>query len=119
MGSLLVLDYTPMPIRRETLTAARGGGIPVCMSMCSWRTRCPRCFHAPQRSENDRGLDSDFDGVDSTPRGMEDVSKLPDLVRELAHRGYSEEDLEKILGGNVLRVMRQVEQFAQQMKTAH
>jgi membrane dipeptidase len=58
------------------------------------------------------GLGSDFDGVDSIPRGMEDVSKIPGLVRELARRGYSEQDLEKILGGNVLRVMRQVEQVA-------
>jgi membrane dipeptidase len=60
------------------------------------------------------GLGSDFDGIDSTPRGMEDVSKIPALVRELARRGYSEEDLEKILGGNVLRVMRQVEQVARE-----
>ncbi len=60
------------------------------------------------------GLGSDFDGVDSIPRGMEDVSKIPDLVRELARRGYSEQDLEKILGGNVLRVMRQVELVARQ-----
>jgi membrane dipeptidase len=65
------------------------------------------------------GLGSDFDGIDSAPRGMEDVSKIPDLVRELARRGYGEEDLEKILGGNVLRVMRQVEQVARQMQAAH
>jgi membrane dipeptidase len=64
------------------------------------------------------GLGSDFDGIDSAPRGMEDVSRLPDLVRELAHRGYSEDDLMKILGGNVLRVMRQVEQVARQMQVA-
>ena len=64
------------------------------------------------------GLGSDFDGVDSIPRGMEDVSRIPDSVRELARRGYSEEDLEKILGGNVLRVMRQVEQVARQMQAA-
>jgi membrane dipeptidase len=63
------------------------------------------------------GLGSDFDGVVSMPRGMEDVSQIPALVRELARRGYSEEDLEKILGGNVLRVMRQVEQVAHQMQT--
>jgi len=62
------------------------------------------------------GLGSDFDGVDAVPKGMEDVSKLPDLVRELARRGYSEADLEKILGGNVLRVMRRVEEVAQQMQ---
>jgi membrane dipeptidase len=63
------------------------------------------------------GLGSDFDGIDNPPRGMEDVSKIPALVRELARRGYSEKDLEKILGGNVLRVMRQVEQVSRQMET--
>ena len=62
------------------------------------------------------GLGSDFDGMDAIPRGMEDVSKLPDLVRELARRGYSEADLEKILGGNVLRVMSRVEEVARQMQ---
>jgi len=61
------------------------------------------------------GLGSDFDGIDSTPRGMEDVSKLPNLVRELARRGYSEDDLVKILGGNLLRVMRQVEALGRRM----
>jgi membrane dipeptidase len=55
------------------------------------------------------GLGSDFDGVDSIPRGMEDASKIPNLVVELARRGYGEDDLVKILGGNVLRVMGQVE----------
>jgi membrane dipeptidase len=63
------------------------------------------------------GLGSDFDGVDAIPRGMEDASHLPDLVAELARRGYSQEDLEKILGGNVLRVMRQVAQVSQEMQT--
>jgi membrane dipeptidase len=63
------------------------------------------------------GLGSDFDGIDSTPYGMEDVSKLPDLVRELARRGYSEQDLKKILGSNVLRVMRQVEQVGREMRS--
>jgi membrane dipeptidase len=64
------------------------------------------------------GLGSDFDGIDTPPRGMEDVSKIPALVSELARRGYSEEDLEKILGGNVLRVMREVEQVSRQMQAA-
>lgn len=62
------------------------------------------------------GLGSDFDGINSAPRGMEDVSKLPDLVVELARRGYSEEDLIKILGGNLLRVMRQVERVSREMQ---
>jgi membrane dipeptidase len=63
------------------------------------------------------GLGSDFDGIESAPKGMEDVSKLPDLVRELARRGYSEQDLKKILGGNVLRVMRQVERVGREMRS--
>jgi membrane dipeptidase len=63
------------------------------------------------------GLGSDFDGIDSAPRGMEDVSKLPNLVRELARRGYSEDDLVKILGGNLLRVMRHVEAVGRRMRS--
>lgn len=63
------------------------------------------------------GLGSDFDGIESAPQGMDDVSKLPDLVVELAHRGHSEGDLLKILGGNLLRVMRQVEQVSRQMQS--
>jgi membrane dipeptidase len=74
--------------------------------------------HAVQVAGADHvGLGSDYDGVDFIPRGMEDASKIPDLVRELARRGYSEDDLVKILGGNLLRVMRQVEKVSQAMKT--
>jgi membrane dipeptidase len=75
--------------------------------------------HAVQVAGIDHvGLGSDFDGIDSAPKGMEDVSKLPDLVRELARRGYSEEELKKILGGNLLRVMRQVERVGREMRSA-
>jgi membrane dipeptidase len=57
------------------------------------------------------GLGSDFDGVsDQLPEGMEDVSKMPNLVRGLMERGFSDDDILKILGGNTLRVMRAVEQ---------
>jgi membrane dipeptidase len=59
------------------------------------------------------GLGSDFDGVgDLLPEGMEDVSKIPNLVRGLMERGYSDEDIEKVLGQNTLRVMREVEAVA-------
>ena len=57
------------------------------------------------------GLGSDFDGV-SMPLGMEDVSKLPKITDALLQRGYAEQDIEKILGGNILRVMEQVERAA-------
>jgi len=54
------------------------------------------------------GLGSDFDGA-TMPLGMEDVSKLPEITDALLKKGYSEPDIEKILGGNILRVMEQVE----------
>ncbi len=74
--------------------------------------------HAVQIAGIDHvGLGSDFDGISGlAPRGLEDCSKFPDLVRELARRGYSEDDLVKILGGNVLRVMRQVEQVSKSLQ---
>ena len=57
------------------------------------------------------GLGSDFDGA-VMPLGMEDVSKLPRITDALLKKGYAEQDVEKILGGNLLRVMEQVEQVA-------
>lgn len=56
------------------------------------------------------GIGSDFDGVQSTVSELSDVSALPNLTRELLRRGYSESDIEKILGGNMLRVMEAVQQ---------
>lgn len=51
------------------------------------------------------GLGSDFDGVFDLPTGLEDVTRLPWITYELLRRGYAEQDVRKILGGNVLRVM--------------
>jgi membrane dipeptidase len=51
------------------------------------------------------GIGSDFDGVQATLSDLRDVSQLPNLTRELLRRGYSESDIDKILGGNMLRVM--------------
>ena len=59
------------------------------------------------------GSGSDFDGVgDSLPEGLKDVSMYPNLINELISRGYSKEDLKKILSGNLLRVWKQVESYA-------
>jgi len=57
------------------------------------------------------GLGSDFDGA-TMPLGMEDASKLPKITDALLKKGYSDQDVEKILGGNILRVMEQVEKVA-------
>ncbi len=54
------------------------------------------------------GIGSDFDGITSPPQGLNDISKMPALVAVLLKRGYSEPDIKKILGGNYLRVIREV-----------
>jgi len=58
------------------------------------------------------GIGSDFDGISSTPKGLEDVSKIPDLLVELLRRGYSDEEVQQIAGGNLLRVLREAERVA-------
>jgi len=58
------------------------------------------------------GLGSDFDGIRSVPEGLEDVSGYPALLAVLLERGWSREDISKLAGLNVLRVMRQAEQVA-------
>ncbi len=55
------------------------------------------------------GIGSDFDGISVTPKDMDDVTFLPNITKELLKRGYSEVDVKKILGGNFLRVLREVE----------
>lgn len=55
------------------------------------------------------GIGSDYDGISVTPGGLEDVTKLPDLTLGLFRRGYSEDDVRKILGGNFVRVLRAAE----------
>ncbi len=54
------------------------------------------------------GLGSDFDGIGVTPIGLDDVSYYPEITKELLKRGYSENDIRKILGGNFLRVIEKV-----------
>jgi membrane dipeptidase len=61
------------------------------------------------------GVGSDFDGVgDTTPRELRDVSCYPNVILELLKRGYSDEAIEKICSGNLLRVWSMVERCAQE-----
>jgi len=62
------------------------------------------------------GIGSDFDGIDEVPVGLEDVSKYPQLFAELARRGWSDADMAKVAGGNLLRVLASVEQLAAQQR---
>jgi len=63
------------------------------------------------------GLGSDFDGADM-PDGLEDCSKLPKITEALLRKGYSETDIRKILGGNILRVMEQSEKMSRELQAA-
>lgn len=54
------------------------------------------------------GIGSDFDGIEVTPEGLEDISFMPLIFDEMRSRGYSEEDIEKVAGGNFLRLLRHV-----------
>jgi membrane dipeptidase len=62
------------------------------------------------------GIGGDFDGISSTPVGLEDVSTYPALFVELSRRGWSEEDLRKLAGENVLRVLREAEETARRLQ---
>jgi membrane dipeptidase len=64
------------------------------------------------------GLGSDFDGIPDTPEGLDGPDKYPALLAELARRGWSDEDLGKVAGGNVLRVLRDVEATAKRLQAA-
>ncbi|GIS74745.1 MAG: hypothetical protein CM1200mP12_04640 [Gammaproteobacteria bacterium] len=59
------------------------------------------------------GIGSDYDGVgDTLPIGLKDVSTYPALIQGLLERGYSRKDIQKILGGNLIRVWKEVEEYA-------
>jgi membrane dipeptidase len=95
-------------------------------AMAGWRRAQPRVQEAALSDVADHmdhirkvagidhvGIGSDFDGFSGPPEGLEDVSKYPDLLAELMRRGYSKEDVKKVAGLNVLRVMRAVERVAE------
>ena len=64
------------------------------------------------------GIGTDFDGIESVPEGLEDVSKYPDLVVALLKKGVSVPDIRGIIGGNVLRVWAEVDRVAAKMQAA-
>ena len=62
------------------------------------------------------GIGSDFDGIGSVPRQLEDVSSFPYITQELLNRGYNRADIHKILGGNLLHALRKAEDVAKQSR---
>ena len=62
------------------------------------------------------GIGSDFDGIGTVPEQLEDVSYFPYITQELLNRGYSETDIHKILGGNLIRAFREAETAAKKLR---
>jgi membrane dipeptidase len=99
---------TTMESERIDHEAMAKGALP----KVTWEKIVEHIDHAVKVAGADHvGLGSDFDGA-TMPLGMEDVSKLPKITEALLAKGYSEQDVTKILGGNILRVMETVEQTA-------
>jgi len=96
--------------RAEEVRAFQSSRLP----KVSWMKIVEHIDHAVKLVGADHvGIGSDMDGA-VMPEGMEDCSHLPRIAEELLRRGYSEADVKKILGGNTLRVMEQVETVARQ-----
>jgi membrane dipeptidase len=75
--------------------------------------------HARQVAGADHiGIGSDFDGIDEGPIGLEDVSKFPNLFAELIRRGWGDDDLKKLAGLNLLRVLKQAESVAAKLQAS-
>ncbi len=82
----------------------------------SWERIIDHIDHVAKLAGADHvGLGSDFDGAEM-PDGLEDCSKVPKITEALLRKGYSEDDLRKILGGNTLRVMEQVERVSRELQ---
>ena len=63
------------------------------------------------------GIGSDFEGFTNPPQGLEDVTRYPALLAELLKRGYSEDDIKKVAGLNVLRVLRDTEKVSAKLSS--
>src|SRR5690348_17550944 len=114
--------------RGHALRAAGADSTTVADSTKAWAARAPKATLQQVADHVDHlravagvdhvGIGSDFDGITEVPVGLEDVSKFPDLIAELLRRGWSEQDVKKVAGLNILRVLRRAEQVAAELKTA-
>ena len=115
--------------RLDVLRAAGADSATRADSMKAWDARAPHATlaHVADHIEHIRqvcgvdcvGVGSDFDGITEVPVGLEDVSKLPDLLAELLRRGWTEAEVKKVAGLNTLRVMRDAERVAVEMRRPH
>ena len=134
-GGIVMVNFNPgfvseavrlyedsMEARAGALRAAGASATSIAESTTVWAAHAPRATLAQVADHIEHlravagvdhvGIGSDFDGITAVPVGLEDVSKFPDLIAELLRRGWSEADVRKVAGLNVLRVLRATEQVA-------
>ena len=114
--------------RSRALRAAGVDSAAIADSVKGWDARAPKATlsqvadhiaHIRDVAGVDHvGVGSDFDGITTVPVGLEDVSKFPDLLAELLRRGWSEQDVRKVAGLNVLRVLGDAERVSREMTAA-
>ncbi len=139
-GGVVMVNFNPpfvseerrvYEVRRDSVLAAmRAAGVDSVTrrdTLRAWNARAPVVTMQQVADHVDHirriagvdfvGLGSDFDGISSVPAGLEDVSRFPDLLGELLRRGWTEADVKKVAGWNALRVLREAERVAREMRT--
>src|SRR5438477_422810 len=138
-GGIVMVNFNPgfvseavraygdtMAVRARLLRTAGVDSVTRADSMRAWESRAPHATLAQVADHIDHirqvagvdhvGIGSDFDGITEVPDRLEDVSKFPDLIAELLRRGWTETDVKKVAGLNILRVMRDAERIATEMR---
>ncbi|HEV3139338.1 MAG TPA: dipeptidase, partial [Vicinamibacterales bacterium] len=115
-GGVIQINYSTSFLDNDLYEATQKGVPAAERPKVSWQKIIDHIDHAVKLvGATHVGLGSDFDGT-TVPIGMEDVSKLPKITEALLAKGYSEQDVTNILGGNLLRLMERVEQVAREIR---
>jgi len=116
-GGVIQINYSTSFLSNELYEAIERNVPAADRPKVSWEKIIEHIDHAVKLvGPTHVGLGSDFDGT-TVPVGMEDVSKLPKITEALLAKGYSEQDVTNILGGNLLRLMEKVEDVGRQLRS--
>lgn len=115
-GSLVMINFAPMFISCKA--ANNNNGLPdIVPEEATLKKVVEHIKHIGESIGYDYvGIGSDFDGIPSTPQGLNDVSKFPDLVAEMLRQGVSDKDAAKVVGRNLLRIWKEVDEVAAKLQ---
>ena len=115
-GGVIMINYSTTFLDNDLYEATQKNVPAAERPKVSWEKIVEHIDHAVRLAGPAHvGLGSDFDGT-TVPAGMEDCSKLPKITEALLRKGYSEQDVKNILGGNILRLMEQVDAVGRQIR---